>query len=477
MLADARARGIPALVMGSRELNPNLPPALNVASDASEEAQIIVGGGASAYLYERPEESRTSQIPAGAAVTIPEYGTGALGYRSPISDSFTPGQPDALFGTTGYLLVSVNVAARNPATNVAPSSARLIPLVQSLSLDPVDGTLLRRSAPALFQGLGRRPIAGDRWGPVSASSGNPNPPGADPYSQFPPTQCLQSDCASAIEPEYTFTSSEPEIANFVEQDPNSTNLRKPLQNAEGHVIPDPKSGILCAFNAGTTTVTVSAGGLSYSTQVTVLGGSVEQPCGTVPLSASHFARSSAVPTPPAPAPPPPAPAPAPAPIAPPPAPPLAPVPAAKPALKPPLPPPVLLFTPFFQLPAQAGVPAIPPPPAAAFGQPIPPGGATVRVFEEKREEEEATEQSQAFAAYRAEDYRGLPIGARAYAGGGEGSGSVSSALYLLLAVVLVAGAGASLGRDPRRRHRRTETEPALATARTQLPHPRQRRRT
>jgi len=475
MLADARARGIPALVMGSRELNPNLPPALNVASDASEEAQIIVQGGASAYLYERPEESRTSQIPAGAAVTIPEYGTGALGYRSPISDSFTPGQPDALFGTTGYLLVSVNVAARNPATNVAPTSARLIPLVQSLSLDPVDGTLLRRSAPALFQGLGRRPIAGDRWGAVSASSGNPNPPGADPYSQFPPMQCLQSDCASAIEPEYTFTSSEPEVANFVEQDPNSTNLRKPLQDAEGHVIPDSKSGILCAFNAGTTTVTVSAGGLSYSTQVTVLGGSVEQPCGTVPLSASHFTRSSAVPTPPAPAPPPPAPAPAPAPIAPPPAPPSAPVPPAKPAVKPPLPPPVLLFTPLFQLPAQAAVPAIPPPPAAAFGQPIPPGGATVRVFEEKREEEEATEQSQAFAAYSAEDYRGLPIGARAYTAD-EGSGSVSSALYLLLAAVLVAGAGASIGRNPRRRNRRTETELALATAPTQLPHRRQRRR-
>jgi hypothetical protein len=478
MLADARARGIPVIVVGSRELNPNLPPALNVATDGAEEAQIMVQGGASAYLYERPEESRTSQIPSGAAVTIPEYGTGALGYRSSISGSFAPGQPDALFGTIGYLLVSVNVAARNPATNVAPTSARLIPLVQSLSLDPVDGTLLRRSAPALFQGLGRRPIAGDRWGAASAD-GNPNPPGANPYSQFPPTLCLQSDCASAIEPEYTFTSSEPEIANFVEQDPNSANLRKPLQDASGHVIPDPKSGILCAFNAGTTTVTVSAGGLSYSTQVTVLGGSVEQPCGTVPLSASHFAHAAAVPTPPAPAPPPPAPAPAPAPIAPPPAPPsVSPAPPAKPVLKPPLPP-VLLFTPLFQPPAQGVVPAIPPPPAAAFGQPIPPGGATVRVFEEKREEEEATEQSQAFAAYRAEDYRGLPIGARAYAGGG--AGNVSPALYLLLAAVLAAGAGASIGRDPRRRNRRAETELALASARAraaraEYPHRRQRRR-
>jgi hypothetical protein len=457
MLADARARGIPAIVVGSRELNPNLPPALNVASDASEEAQVMVSGGASAYLYERPEETRASQIPSGGAVTIPEFGTGTLGYRSAISDSFTPGQPDALFGTTGYLLVSVNVAQRNPATNVAPVSARLIPLVQSMSLNPLDGTLLRRSAPALFEGLGRRPIAGDHWGPISASNGNPSPPGANPYSEFPQPLCLQSDCASAIEPEYTFTSSEPEIANFVEHDPNSTNLRKPLQDSAGHVIPDAKSGILCAFNAGNTVVTISAGGLSYSVPVTVLGGSVEQPCGTVPLAASRFAKAASTPSAGAPSPPPPAPAPAPAPIAPPPAPIVPSPPAAKPAaVKPPPPAAALLFTPLLLLP-QNGVPAIPPPPAGAFARPIPPGGAGVRVFEEKKEEEEATEQSQAFAAYRAADYRGLPVAARAYTAPGSGNSAPSPAAYLLLLLVLAAAGGATLRFGPRRREGPIET--------------------
>jgi hypothetical protein len=432
MLADAKARGIPAIVMGSRELNPNQPPVLNVASDAAEEVTIMVQGGASAYLYERPEESRTSRIPSGGAATIPEFGTGALGYRSSISDSFKAGQPDALFGTTGYLLLSVDIAKHDPASNIAPVSARLIPLVQSVSLDPVDGTLLRRSAPALFTGIGRRPLAGDRWGPVSASDGNPNPPGADPYSEFPPKLCAQSDCSSAIEPEYTFTSSETEIANFVEQDPNSTNLRKPLQDSSGHVIPDPHSAILCAFNPGTTTVTVSAGGLSYSTQVTVLGGSVEQPCGTVPLSPSHFTHAASAAAAAPPPPPAPAPAPAPAPIAPPPPPPPPPpvpakVPAHKPALKVALP---LAILPVVALPATSAVPAIPPPPAGAFARPIPPGGATVRVFEEKREEEAAPEQSQAFARYRPDDY-GLPIGA----------------------LILLAAAGASIRLDWRRRRR------------------------
>ncbi len=449
MLADARARGIPAIVVGSRELNPNLPPALNVATDAAEEAQIMVAGGASAYLYERPEESRTSQIPSGGAVTIPEFGTGALGYRSAVSDSFTPGQPDALFGTNGYLLVSVEVAKRNPATNVAPVDARLIPLVQEVSLDPVDGTLLRRSAPALFTGLGRRPLAGDRWGPISASSGNPNPPGSDPYAEFPPALCRQSDCSSAIEPEYTFTSSEPEIANFVEQDPNSANLRKPLQNAEGHVIPDSRSSILCAFNPGTTIVTVSAGGLSYSIPVTVQGGSVEQPCGTVPLSPSHFkvAASSVAAVPTAP---PPSPAPAPAPIAPPPPPPIVPAAVAKvlpkPAPKVALP---LAFLPIVQVPAAGGVRVVPPPPAASFADTIPPGGATVRVFEEKREEEAAPEQSQAFARYPAS------APARAYASAGASGGSPRLAVYgpPLAVLILLAGAGASIGRGRRRSRR------------------------
>jgi hypothetical protein len=463
MLADARARSIPAIVVGSRELNPNLPPALNVASDAGEEAQIMVAGGASAYLYERPEESRASRIPVGGASTITEYGTGTLGYRSAISGSFTAGQPDALFGATGYLLVAVNAALRDPATNVAPVTARLIPLVQSLSLNPLDGTLLRRSAPALFEGLARRPVSGDRWGPASAD-GSPNPPGASPYSEFPQALCLQSDCASKIEPEYTFTSSEPEIANFVEHDPNSTNLRKPLQDSAGHVISDSKSGILCAFNAGNTVVTISAGGLSYSVPVTVLGGSVEQPCGTVPLAAGRFAKASSAASAGPASPPPPAPAPAPAPIAPPPPPALvAPAPPAKPAVKLPPPAAALLFAPLLLSP-QSGVPAIPPPPAGAFARPIPPGGATVRVFEEKKEEEEATEQSQAFAAYRAADYRDLPVGARAYAASRGANNSPSPAVYLLCLVVLAAAGGATFRFGSRRRGRPVETAYATVGA-------------
>jgi hypothetical protein len=232
------------------------------------------------------------------------------------------------------------------------------------------------------------------------------------------------------------------------------------------VILDSKSGILCAFNAGNTVVTISAGGLSYSVPVTVLGGSVEQPCGTVPLAAGRFAKVSSAASAGATSPPPPAPAPAPAPIAPPPPPPAAPAapaPLAKPAIKSPPPAAALLFTPLL-LALQNGVPAIPPPPPGAFARPIPPGGAGVRVFEEKKEEEEATEQSQAFAAYRAEDYRGLPVGARAYAGANGGNNSPTPAVYLLCLVVLAAAGGVTLRFGPRRRGHPIET--AYATAGT-----------
>ena len=78
--------GIPAIVVGSRDLNTRFTPRLNVASDGDETARLLVDGGASAYFFERPEENRVYRIPGGASDTIPSFGTGTLGYRSPLSD-------------------------------------------------------------------------------------------------------------------------------------------------------------------------------------------------------------------------------------------------------------------------------------------------------------------------------------------------------------------------------------------------------
>ena len=65
VLADARAKGIPAIVMGNRSLNTSFTPKLNVAGDGDQVARVLVDGGASAYLFDRPEENRAMRIPAG----------------------------------------------------------------------------------------------------------------------------------------------------------------------------------------------------------------------------------------------------------------------------------------------------------------------------------------------------------------------------------------------------------------------------
>jgi len=420
VLDDARGKGIPVVVMGSRDLNTRFSPRLNVASDGDDVALLLVAGGASAYVFDRPEEQRSYRIPSGGGETIPTFGTGTLGYRSPISGVFNGTTPDALFGDAGYVMLEIDAGRRNPGTNRAPVSARLIPVVDDLSLEATDGVLLRRSRPALFRGLGRRPRGGDRWGRAAAGDGNPNPPGGDPYTSFPPDPCVIAGCSARIAPEYEFSSSDPDIADFVRQDPNSANLRKPFLDGRDRVVSDSRSSLLCTFNAGTSTITVKAGGFSFSQQIRVLNGSVLRPCGTRPLNPSRFRRQQSEtapvpPPPPGPAPPgdpaptfpPPPPAPAAAVVGPPAAlPPTLRAPANPPPppldpLDPPPPPPT---------PDLGSVPAIPPPPPPPAIRPLPPGGAPARVYqvEEKREEEAAPESSQAFSRYEPDD-GGSPV--------------------------------------------------------------------
>lgn len=442
VLDDAKAEGIPAIVLGSRDLNTRFRPSLEPASDGQEVGELLRDHGASAYFFRRPHENRSYPIPAGTSDTIPSFGSGTLGYRSPVESSQT--EPLALFGDPGFLVVEVDVAQRDPATNRAPVRARLIPVAEDLAIEAVDGTVLRRSRPALFRGLARRPRGGDRWGGQASNSGGRSPAGSDPYTQLP-TPCGSRGCANSLQPEFRFTSSDPDIGDFVQQDPSSTNLRKPLIGPDDKVISDSGSGLFCAFNAGTTTITVESGGLSYSRRVTVLGGSALRPCGTRPLAASRFTRrtitrqpSNSVPPPP---PPPPSSPPVTPSIVPPPAPALAPRP--KPVPQPrPLPQP----QPFFpgalaQVKPVAPVRATPTPPPPVVAPPIPPGGALARVFqvEEKREEEAATEESHAFARYRADEHtRPEP--------------------YVLLIAALAALAGASI-RGAARGHPRVEPAP------------------
>ena len=432
-LAAAKGGGIPAIVMGNADiLEPSAP---NYAFDAPAVRQTLLAGGASAYFFDSPESNRAETIGSGAN-SIPAFGSGSLGYVRP------PSKPADFLGAGGMLLTSVNVAARNPSSNRAPVSVTLEPNISQLALNATDGVLLRRSQVALFQGLARRPPAGIEM----AGSGGSAELAPEPYVPIPAT-CLGADCGQFIAPAYTFSSSHPDIGNFVEPDPNSTNPRAVLQGAGGKPVPDSHSGVFCAFNSGTTTVSIRTGGLTYSEQITIQAGSVEQPCGTVPLVNPPPASSGVALAPP---PPPPAPAPAasPTPVSvvppPPPAPPPAPTPPAHhpPPVHHPAPPP------FFALaapPAAVFAVALPPPPTVA--RPVPPSGALfgqALAPKEEQEDEEAVESARAnMAAYS------------------PGEDNVPPTALLML-VLLAAAAGTGIHRG--RRSRRTRGKPALARA-------------
>jgi hypothetical protein len=391
-LAAAGTAGTPAIVVGNRDVSA-AQGSPNAAADGDAVIPILVSGappagctvagtpsGASAYFFDYPEQNRTYAITSGGR-SIPTFGSGTLGYV----DAPLPSQTDFV-GASGFLLASVDVAQRDPSTNVAPVSTRLIPSISDLALDATDGTLLRRSQPALFDALARRPEAGMRCSSYPSCTFSP-----DPYIPIP-NQCQGSNCASGLFPTYSFSSSRPDIADFVKADPASTNPRHVLLDGNDQPIPDAASGLLCAFNAGTTTVTITAGGLSYSEPITVQAGSVERPCGTVPL------RDRPVPVPAPPPPPPPAPEPQPqiqggsTPLVPPP--PVHVVP--KPAHHP-VPHPAPLAAPAFVAAAPGLTQIIPvvPPPAPAAARPTPPSGtAPVQVYQsavapERQREEQA----------------------------------------------------------------------------------------
>jgi hypothetical protein len=444
-LASARASATSAIVLGNTDLSAQIKAGDTAAAVV---AQVLVGDGASAYFYDSPEENVQKPLEADGG-SIPSFGSGTLGYVNVADERFGD-----FHGASGFLLGQVDVAARNPDTDVAPVSVRLIPDIGELALEAVDGILLRRSNTALFAALARRPRAGGRA--VNSSQETE----VDPYIPIP-SVCVGRECASGVFPEYTLTSSNPDIGGFVKEnlaspDPHTT----PLDGPEGQPIADeptaeepiPKeeSGLFCAYNAGTTIVTISAGGLSSSLPVTVQAGSVRQPCGTVRLKhLPAVSQSASAPVP--------SPAPAPAPAGPAPAssPPLVPVPPA-PVITTPAPPgrpTPALPAPFFLPPALATpVLAFVPPPVPTPARPTPPSGTSavtspIEVAEHEEEEESATESvSNQALAYRASEHEPSPT-------------------YILGIVLLAAFAGASVARGrPRRGRRELHVAPATLSS-------------
>jgi hypothetical protein len=439
-LGEAAGRGVPAIVAGNADLGAQIRDHDGVATEV---ARALIEGHASAYFYDSPEENvkLTLQLP-GVKHSIQTFGSGTLGYVNHAAED-----SGAFLGASGFLLaqVSTDPSARNEDGQF-PVQVKLIPNIEELALEARDGTLLRRSQVALFDGLARRPRAGNR------SQNQADQPDTDPYIPIP-SNCVGTTCAEALQPDYSFSSSrEGEIGEFVQPNLASADPHAVLLGANEKPIQDSQSGLFCAFNAGAITVTISAGGLSASLPVTIQAGSVMRPCGTQRLSPAAAKTASASAS--APAPPPPAPAPAPTPVGPTATPPLLLVPPPPPLVLPSKPAPApFLPQQALTLPPRLFVPLLIP----AAARPAPPGGtssvtATSSVFqtepiaEEQREEEEAIESASASTAYDAAEHEPVP-------------------LYLLGVLILAAFAGATTTRRrPRRGRRELRAAPATVTA-------------
>jgi hypothetical protein len=433
-LKNAKAIEKPAIVIGNADLNTQISAG---DPDAIAVAAILQRVGASAYFFDAPEEN--VHEPLIGAPSVESFGSGTLGYVNYIKE----GTGDFL-GASGFLVAQVNFASYEPTSNRAKVTARLIPSIGELGLEAVDGTLLHRSEVAQFQALARRPRAGNR------APNDSEEVETDPYIPIP-SNCFGTACSHGLLPEYSFTSSNPHVGDFVK--PNLASPTQPavLQNSNGEPIhPESQSGLFCAFNPGTTIVTISAGGLSFSLPVTVQAGSVRQPCGTVPLAELVPQQSGAAPTPaptPAPAPAGPAPTSSPAPV-PVPVPPLPAAPAPAAVHPAPTPAPHLFLVP----PAlSAPVLTFVPPPVPTPARPTPPSGTSavtspVEAAEKEEEQEEATEQvSNQAVAYRSSEHDYTPE-------------------YILGIAMLAAFAGVSIRRRPR--HRRRDARVAAATVTT-----------
>jgi hypothetical protein len=383
-LASATEAGAPVVVIASRPLRKL------VTSDGEEVASLLASSGVLAVfttngatpgnaseIHELDQHYLVPETPGPGAPQIPEYEGASLGYQQTKNN-----------GVMWYF-ASIDTQAR--AVQVAA-----VPVIESLSLKAENGLSVPRSLTLQFEAVGRRP-AGTLATKASESQVFQ---GFDDYVEIPAPGCGELPC---VHPSYAFASSEPTIGNFVE--PSGPGSSFPKLNASGHPIPSSTSGLFCAYNSGTTTVSITAGLLSYSLPVTVQTGGFGAPCGTVYrpgvgtvliVHSGHAQRAikgAAAPPAPPPAlagvspslnfvPPPPALHPAPAaPVAPKPAPP-APAPVQPLPAEPPVP--VEQVSPF-----PAILPAATPP-----VEPIPPGGTAQAPSTAKREEKARKHASQ-----------------------------------------------------------------------------------
>jgi hypothetical protein len=333
-------------------------------------AVFTTAGGTTPDGTSSSQHDQVAEIPADApegAPQIPEYDGATMTYQQPSNN--------------GVMWYDVSVKTQTDAVTV-----NAIPVISSLALEPLDGLTAARSSTIQFEAIGRRPEA-----TIATTPGDPTFPGYAQYVNIP-----SSSCSGCITPSYSFTSSNPVVGNFVAA--SGAGSSYPTLTAGGETTPSAKSGLFCAFNAGTTTVTVTAGLMSASLPVTVTAGDIGPPCGTVAGGVDNnvieiqggiqYETGSSAPGT-APTQPPTAQTSQPTPlpkitVPPAPAPTFSPAPVVQPQPTPPFVAPLPAFSPV----GVAITPPIPPPVT-----PVPPGGATVQAQSAAKREEKARKEA------------------------------------------------------------------------------------
>jgi hypothetical protein len=337
-LAAAHATDLPVVVVTALPLGPAGQP--GIASDGAAVTTLLLNAGVLAVFTTNPSQlNQLFEIPDPAKFPqLPEYEGASLGYQQSANN--------------GVLWDDVAVD-----TNARTVTVNAVPVIDSLSIKPLNGLTVARSSTLEFQGIGRRPVGS------LATTPNDSFPGFDNYVTIPASGL----CSGCTPPSYQFASSNPSIGDFVV--PSGSGSSFPfIDPVTGKPDASPTSGLFCAYNAGKTTISLTVGLLTYQLPVTVTSGGFGPPCGTVTqagvsqtivTSVGSVNLNGAAP---------PAPAPAAAtatPTALPPIPLLAPAPLSPPA-------------PVTPAPLQPPAPlAIVPPPAGVV-QPVPPGGATAQ---------------------------------------------------------------------------------------------------
>ncbi len=265
-LATASAQSLPVVVFAAQPLDSNEAPSsyqAGHAGDADQVATELADAGVLAVFTTSPSETdavnMVPYISAQDAATstqpqIPEYEGASVGYQESQNN-----------GVLWYF-ASVDTATRT-------LTVQGIPVVQSLALEPLSGLTAARSSTLSFRAVGRRPA-----GTIPGGDTGTNPPGISNYVAIP-----SSSCSSCVTPSYSFTSSNPGVGNFVQA--SGSGSLYPKLTASGKTIASSTSGLFCAYNAGTTTVSVTSGLLTSSLTVTVEPGEIGQPCGTVAYAA------------------------------------------------------------------------------------------------------------------------------------------------------------------------------------------------